>query len=150
MLTCCGWRSQMMVLILFRISSMKGITSPTCTWMKWRLHFWAILMKVSHAMSWTPSWVSDERSVWLRLIQQPELSSSVVNSLLSPCMNSKSLLTTVLRNFQWALRKRGYWPTIYMMLEAMIALLSFPLFCSHKPSRSWGKTDGKLQQERWK
>lgn len=57
-MTCWGWRSQMIVLMLLRISSMKGITSPTCTWIKWRRHFWAILMKVSHAMSWTPSWVS--------------------------------------------------------------------------------------------
>lgn len=79
--------------------------------------------------------------------QNFQKSDSVVNSLLSPCMNSKSLLTTVLRNFQWALRKRGYWPTIYMMLEAMMALLSFPLFCSHKPSRSWGKTGEKLQRD---
>ena len=30
------------------------------------------------------------------------------------CMNSKSLLTTVLRNFQCARRKRGYWPTTYL------------------------------------
>ncbi len=52
------------------------------------------------------------------------------------CMNSKSLLTTVLRNLQWALRKRGYCPTMYMMLEAMMALLSFPFFCSHNPNRS--------------
>lgn len=51
----------MMVLMLFRISSINGITSPTCTWMKWRRHFWAIFMKVSHAMSCTPSWVSDRR-----------------------------------------------------------------------------------------
>ena len=56
--TCCGCRSQMMVLMLLRISSMKGITSPTCTCTKWRRHFCAILMNVSHAMSCTPSWVS--------------------------------------------------------------------------------------------
>ena len=55
----------------------------------------------------------------------------------SPCMNSKSLLTTVFKNLQWSLKKRGYWPTTYMMLEAMMALLSFPLFCSHNPSKSW-------------
>ena len=70
----------------------------------------AILMNVSHAMSWTPSWVS--------------------------CMNSNSLFTTVLRNLQCALRNLGYWPTMYMMLEAMMALLSFPFFCSHSPSKS--------------
>lgn len=34
------------------------------------------------------------------------------------------------------LRNLGYCPTIYMMLEAMMALLSFPLFCSHSPSNS--------------
>lgn len=56
--TCCGWRSQMIVLILFRISSMNGMTSPTWTWTKCRRHFCAIFMKVSQAMSWTPSWVS--------------------------------------------------------------------------------------------
>merc|ERR1719427_505127 len=51
-------------------------------------------------------------------------------------MNSKSLLTTVFRNLQCALKNLGYWPTIYMMLEAMMALLSFPFFCSHRPSKS--------------
>jgi hypothetical protein len=30
------------------------------------------------------------------------------------CMNSNSLLTTVLRNFQWARRNLGYWPTTYL------------------------------------
>lgn len=68
-----------MVLILFRISSMKGITSPTCTWMKWRLHFWAILINVSQAISWTPSWVSGEGRFWIifqfRYIQQTTLST---------------------------------------------------------------------------
>jgi len=33
-------------------------------------------------------------------------------------------------------RKRGYWPTMYMMLEAMTALLSLPRFISQRPSRS--------------
>merc|ERR1719211_498893 len=51
-------------------------------------------------------------------------------------MNSNSLFTTVFRNLQWALRNLGYWPTMYMMLEAMMALLSFPFFCSHSPSKS--------------
>ena len=36
-------------------------------------------------------------------------------------MNSNSLFTTVLRNLQWALRNLGYCPTMYMMLDAMIA-----------------------------
>ena len=76
-----------------------------------RLHFCAILINVSHAISWTPSCVS--------------------------CINSNNLLTTVFKNFQWARRKRGYCPTTYMMLDAMIALLSLPRFCSHKPSKSW-------------
>ena len=35
------------------------------------------------------------------------------------------------------LRNLGYWPTMYMMFDAMIALLSFPFFCSHNPSKSW-------------
>lgn len=30
----------------------------------------------------------------------------------------------------------GYCPTMYMIFEAMMALLSFPLFCSHSPKRS--------------
>ena len=34
------------------------------------------------------------------------------------------------------LRNLGYWPTMYMIFEAMIALLSLPLFCSHRPSSS--------------
>ena len=52
------------------------------------------------------------------------------------CMNSNSLLTTVLRNFQCALRKRGYCPTIYMISEATTALLSFPRLISQSPRRS--------------
>mmetsp|Transcript_14687 Transcript_14687/g.30386 ORF Transcript_14687/g.30386 Transcript_14687/m.30386 type:complete len:208 (-) Transcript_14687:29-652(-) len=52
------------------------------------------------------------------------------------CMNSNSLFTTVLRNFQCARRKRGYCPTTYMMLLAITALLSLPRVISHKPSRS--------------
>ncbi len=42
---------------------------------------------------------------------------------------NKQMETTHLRNL-------GYCPTMYMMLEAMMALLSFPLFCSHSPSSS--------------
>ena len=34
------------------------MTSPTWTWTKCRRHFCAIFMKVSQAISWTPSWVS--------------------------------------------------------------------------------------------
>ena len=33
------------------------------------------------------------------------------------CMNSNSLFTTVLRNFQWALRNLGYCPTTYLQGE---------------------------------
>merc|ERR1719500_2030184 len=51
-------------------------------------------------------------------------------------MNSNSLLTTVFRNLQCALRNLGYCPTMYMMLDVMIALLSLPFFCSHSPSKS--------------
>lgn len=53
-----------------------------------------------------------------------------------PCMNSNSLFTTVFKNFQCALRNLGYWPTMYMIFDAIIALLSLPLFCSHNPKRS--------------
>ena len=34
------------------------------------------------------------------------------------------------------LRNLGYCPTMYMMFDAMIALLSLPFFCSQRPSRS--------------
>lgn len=51
-------------------------------------------------------------------------------------MNSNNLLTTVFRNRQCARRNRGYCPTTYMMFDAMMALLSFPRFCSHKPNSS--------------
>lgn len=54
-----------------------------------------------------------------------------------PCINSKSLLMTVLRNRQCMRRNLGYCPTMYMMFDAMIALLSFPLFCSQRPSKSF-------------
>src|SRR5262249_43347687 len=67
-------------------------------------------MKVSQAMSCTPSCVS--------------------------CINAKSLLTTVFKNFQWAFRNLGYWPTVYMIFDATTALLSLPRFISHKPNRS--------------
>lgn len=97
-------------------------------------HFCAILMNVSHAISCTPSCVS--------------------------CANSNNLLTTVLRNFQCAFKKRGYCPTMYMIFEALsvdsprrlahardtvdrrrgwthtTALLSFPRFISVNPSKS--------------
>jgi len=29
-------------------------------------------------------------------------------------MNSNSLLTTVFKNFQWARKNLGYWPTTYL------------------------------------
>jgi hypothetical protein len=32
-------------------------------------------------------------------------------------MNSNSLLTTVFRNFQCALKNRGYWPTTYLRAQ---------------------------------
>lgn len=54
----------------------------------------------------------------------------------SPCINSNNLLTTVFRNFQCARRNLGYCPTTYMMLDAIIALLSLPFFCSQRPSKS--------------
>lgn len=52
-------------------------------------------------------------------------------------MNSNSLFTTVFKNFQCALKNLGYWPTMYMIFDAIIALLSLPLFCSHNPKRSY-------------
>lgn len=63
---------------------------------------------------------------------------SVVHKNL-PCMNSNNLLTTVLRNLQCALRNLGYCPTTYIILLAIMALLSFPRFCSHSPNKSYNK-----------
>ena len=39
------------------------------------------------------------------------------------------------------LRNLGYCPTMYMMLEATMALLSFPLFSSQRPSSSYSHTN---------
>ena len=58
-LTCWGWRSQMVTLISSRISSMNSIDSPSCMATNCRLQLCAILKNVSHAMSCTPSWVSE-------------------------------------------------------------------------------------------
>mmetsp|Transcript_9498 Transcript_9498/g.23767 ORF Transcript_9498/g.23767 Transcript_9498/m.23767 type:complete len:274 (+) Transcript_9498:1421-2242(+) len=91
------------------ISSMKG-ASAICGCVNLLAQLPAIFRKVSHAISCTPG--------------------------NSSCMNSNNLLTTVFRNFQCARRKRGYWPTMYMILDAMTALLSFPRVCSHMPKRS--------------
>ena len=91
-------------------SSMKGARSCVCNTTNFRLHFCEIFKNVSHAMSRTPGW--------------------------SSCMNSKFLFTTVFKNFQWALKKRGYCPTTYMMLLAMMALLSLPRLFSHNPNKS--------------
>jgi hypothetical protein len=53
-------------------------------------------------------------------------------------MNSKSLLTTVLRNFQCARRNRGYCPTTYMILDAITACRE-----SAKNNEVWQRdTDG--------
>ena len=49
-------------------------------------------------------------------------------------------------NYVADLRNRGYWPTMYMMLEAMIALLSLPRFCSHNPSSSCAHTHTHAQK----
>mmetsp|Transcript_31953 Transcript_31953/g.89467 ORF Transcript_31953/g.89467 Transcript_31953/m.89467 type:complete len:257 (-) Transcript_31953:1101-1871(-) len=95
---------------LHRISTTNGMLSPTCGITNLRLHLVVILRKVLHAMSCTPSNVS--------------------------CMNSKSFFTTVLRNFQWYRRNRGYCPTTYMMFDAMTALLALPLVISQRLRRS--------------
>mmetsp|Transcript_18783 Transcript_18783/g.59889 ORF Transcript_18783/g.59889 Transcript_18783/m.59889 type:complete len:267 (-) Transcript_18783:1448-2248(-) len=95
---------------LTRMKRRNTSDSPCCTLTNLARHFLQILRKVSHAMSCTPGCVS--------------------------CMNSNSLFTTVLRNFQCAIRKRGYCPTMYMMLDAMTALLFLPLVTSHMRSRS--------------
>mmetsp|Transcript_69698 Transcript_69698/g.196604 ORF Transcript_69698/g.196604 Transcript_69698/m.196604 type:complete len:212 (-) Transcript_69698:279-914(-) len=92
------------------ISSTNALPSPCCGAVNFFLHFWQIFRNVSTAISWTPGKFS--------------------------CMNSNSLKMTVFRNFQWARRKRGYWPTTYMMLLATMALFSLPRFISHRLSRS--------------
>jgi hypothetical protein len=63
-------------------SLMNGSGSCACSVTNFRLHFLAIFTNVSTAMSWTPGCFS--------------------------CINSNSLFTTVLRNFQCARRNRGY------------------------------------------
>ena len=70
------------------------------------------------------------------------------------CMNSKSLFTTVLRNFQCALRNRGYWPTTYLntqpilssrtvLLKEHIAIPSMTILfmTSQKPSTEFPKNN---------
>lgn len=136
--TCWGWRSQIIVFMLFKISSINGITSPTWTCTKCLRHFWAILMNVSQAMSWTPSWVSNKIKTFTYFLFNKimKIKLSTMSKWDLPCMNSNSLFTTVFKNFQCALKNLGYWPTMYMIFDAIIALLSLPLFCSHNPKRS--------------
>lgn len=62
-------RSQMILLMVDKISSIKGTASPICNVTKCRLHFRAILIKVSHAMSCTPSCVSNKKKIIIPLIQ---------------------------------------------------------------------------------
>ena len=70
-------------------------------------------------------------------------------------MNSNSLFTTVLRNFQCALAERinerisrlqyshrrnlGYWPTMYIISDAMMALWCLPFFTSQRPRSSYSE-----------
>lgn len=69
-------------------------------------------------------------------------------------MNSKSLFTTVLRNFQCALRNRGYWPTTYLnnqpilssrtvLLKENIAIPSMTILfmTNQKPSIAFPKSN---------
>jgi hypothetical protein len=87
---------------------------------KWRSHCWAILMNVSHAMSCTPSCRSarhqgsePEREreresvcvcVCVCACRPKGYNVNVTKATIdAPCINSKSLLTTVLRNFQCSL-----------------------------------------------
>jgi hypothetical protein len=53
----------------------------------------------------------------------------------SSFMNSNNFLTTVFRKVQLFLKKVGYWPTTYMMQEAMTALFYFPFLMSHNCSK---------------
>lgn len=152
LLTCCGWRSQMMVLILFRISSMKGITSPTCTWMKWRLHFWAILMNVSQAMSWTPSWVSEEGSFQFRRIRQAELSrfrrggefSSLTVHELKEFVDHRFEKLPMCSEKTWILANNIHDVGGY---DGLVVLSSLLLTQTQQVLR---KTDGKTSVGRWK
>ena len=147
------------------------------TWTKCLRHFWAILMKVSQAMSWTPSCVSwkEKRKgrrrrksrhkkktaehakrktahtytkQRLHLVTMHEFKQLVHNCLQKlPVSPEKKAPTQKKKgekhrkrlpiSFCVYLRNLGYWPTMYMMFEAMMALLSLPLFCSHKPSNSF-------------
>lgn len=42
---------------------------------------------------------------------------------------------TVLRKFQLTFKKVGYWPTTYIIQDAMTALFSFPFLLSHNCSK---------------
>jgi hypothetical protein len=43
-------------------------------------------------------------------------------------MNSNNLLTTVFKNFQWALKNRGYCPTTYLPTKPTITKLKIRNF----------------------
>jgi len=64
----------------------------------------------------------------LRFAYWADLEEGITHMSCTPrcisCTNSKNLFTTVSRNFQWALKNLGYWPTTHMVVEAMIVLLS--------------------------
>lgn len=50
-------------------------------------------------------------------------------------INSNNFFMTVFRKVQLFLRKVGYWPTTYMIQEAITALFSFPFLDSHNCSK---------------
>lgn len=47
-------------------------------------------------------------------------------------INSNNFFTTVFKNVQLFLKNVGYWPTTYIMQDAMTALFYLPFLFSHK------------------
>lgn len=67
--TCCGDRSTVIRCNDRRMSSTKGSDSPLCCMTKCFLHFCAILMNVSQAISWTPTYGMRQQSIDFDAIQ---------------------------------------------------------------------------------
>ena len=70
-----------------------------------------------------------------RLEKLPVSPTEKIHSVITRCwfMSIKALLKHIIIYR----RNLGYWPTMYMILEATIALLSLPRFISQRPSNSY-------------
>jgi hypothetical protein len=80
-----------------------------------RLHFCTIFKNVSQAISWKNKLNFGAIIQWYyENTDLPQIQTLTCTPGCVSCINSNSLLTTVLRNFQWALKNLGYWPTTYL------------------------------------